>query len=147
MSDLTERIEASVWRQRYQKKRLKCSTQNKYRNCTGRYDGRFYSSQLEIQIAKLLDHLKQSGVIRKWWPQEKFPLPAKTKKGRIKSHRVDFKIQMVSGDIVYVEAKGKPTADGETRRQWVEHEHGIKIHVVRSVKQAMDVLSKMIQSD
>lgn len=109
-------------------------------------EGIRFRSKLETRIAGDLIILKRAKIIQNWEYEPKFELPAKTlKREQQKSHRVDFKVVLNSGEALYLEGKGYRWRDGETRRQWVEDLYKIKVHVVETRQQAQEILLKKIK--
>lgn len=100
-------------------------TRNKYGAQKTTYDGIQYDSKFEASIAQELDLLKKAGHILDWERQFKCecipydaagnPIPSLKV-----SHKVDFRVHLLDGTFMLLEAKGVETTDYRRRRKWVE---------------------------
>ena len=114
------------------------------RHTTAEYKGRKYQSRFERDCALVLDYLRMNGVIERWERQVKFTLPdtAITPTGRPKTYRVDFRVWLDDEHFLLFDPKSSWSrkVHGDDRIQWVEHYHGVKIHMPDTERELMDII-------
>ena len=113
------------------------------------YNGRMYDSKLEADMAKSLDRMLKAKIICAWHRQNAYNLPLMREDGHPRTYQIDFDVEISDCFALHIEMKGEWTdyhnqrqAD---RRQMVEKDYGIKIHVCHSVKEAENVILKAIE--
>lgn len=92
------------------------------------YDGLKFPSKLEGATYLRLKHNQEKGRILFFLRQVPFDLDH----GR---HYVDFCVFTQSGDVLFIESKGRDLGEGRNKRLSVEARLGIQIHVVKSANE------------
>lgn len=90
-------------------------------------DGKHFPSKLESLYYKQLIQRQQAGEVLFFLRQPIFDLPGGTQ------YRADFAVYLASGDVEFIDVKGKDLATSRAKRKQVEDFYPIKIKLVKSV--------------
>lgn len=115
---------------------------SKYRNVRTEYGGRAFDSKAEAERARVLDLLKQSGLVRDWQPQVTFQLGCPENR-----YRVDFLVWLPDGTTQAEDVKGVETAAFRRhRRLWLKY-GPCPLHVIHRKDTEIIIPERLHQED
>lgn len=102
---------------------------NKYHAIPTEIDNMRFDSRLEAQYYAVLKRLVKVGEVGYFLRQVPFHLPGKV------TYRCDFQVFWKSGEITYVDVKGRDTPMSRLKRKQVEEIYPVSIELVSKVGQ------------
>lgn len=105
----------------------KCAAKNKYGAVKCKHEGITFASKLEMGYYKQLQYMQKAGEISFFLFQVPFRLDGNTK------YVVDFIVFHTSGEIEFIDTKGRDTPMSILKRKQVESRYPIEIKLVKKV--------------
>lgn len=109
------------------KKSQPLPTKHKFNAKPTTIEGKYFPSKLEALYYKQLLLRQQSGDVIFFLRQPIFDLPGGTQ------YRADFVVYLASGEVEFIDVKGKDLATSRAKRKMVEDLYPVKIKLVKSV--------------